>query len=110
VVYTGTHDNNTARGWFEMEASVVEKRRLSLVAGRRVAARKASWELIRQAMQSAARWCILPVQDVLGIGAAARINTPGKARGNWLWRLTARQLDTLPVERLLEMTTAFGRA
>jgi 4-alpha-glucanotransferase len=44
------------------------------------------------------------------LGAAARINTPGQARGNWVWRMTSRQLDTLPVERLLELTSTFGRA
>jgi 4-alpha-glucanotransferase len=109
VVYTGTHDNNTVRGWFEKEASGGEKRRLSLVVGRTVAAREAAWELIRLAMASPARWSIIPVQDLLGLGAAARINTPGRARGNWVWRMTARQLGALPVERLLELTAVFGR-
>ncbi len=109
VVYTGTHDNNTARGWFEKEAAVGEKRRLSLVSGRRVAGREVAWELIRLAMRSPARWCIIPVQDLLGLAAPARINTPGQARGNWVWRLTKRQLDSLPAQRLLELTAAFGR-
>ena len=110
VVYTGTHDNNTARGWFEKEASDSEKHRLSLISGRPVAAREIASELIRLAMLSSARWSIIPVQDLLGLGAAARINTPGQARGNWVWRMTARQLDALPVKRLLEMTSTFGRA
>jgi 4-alpha-glucanotransferase len=110
VVYTGTHDNNTARGWFEKEASGNEKNRLSFISGRRVGAQEAAWELTRLAMLSSARWCIIPVQDLLGLGALARINTPGQACGNWVWRLTSRQLDTLPVERLLELTSTFGRA
>jgi len=110
VVYTGTHDNNTVRGWFEKEASSREKRRLSLISGRRIGAREAASELIRLAMLSSARWSIIPVQDLLGLGAAARINTPGHARGNWDWRMTAKQLDALPVKRLLELTTTFGRA
>jgi 4-alpha-glucanotransferase len=110
VVYTGTHDNNTVRGWFEKEASAGEKRRLSLVFGRRIRAREAAPELVRLAMLSSARWCVIPVQDLLGLGAAARINTPGEARGNWNWRMTARQFDALPVKRLLELTTTFGRA
>ena len=109
VVYTGTHDNNTVRGWFEKEASSSEKRRLSLISGHRVGAREAAWELIRLAMLSSARWSIIPVQDLLGLGAAARINTPGQARGNWDWRMTAKQLDALPMKRLLELTTTFGR-
>ncbi|MGE5257722.1 MAG: 4-alpha-glucanotransferase, partial [Hyphomicrobiales bacterium] len=109
VVYAGTHDNNTVRGWFETEASHAEKRRLMLVAGRRVIGREAPGELIRLAMLSPARWAIVSVQDLLALGAAGRLNTPGKSRGNWRWRLTARQLDSLPAEPLLELTTAFGR-
>ena len=110
VVYTGTHDNNTVRGWFEKEASASEKRRLSLISGRRIGAREAASELIRLAMLSSARWSIVPVQDLLGLGATARINTPGQARGNWDWRMTAKQFDALPMKRLLELTTTFGRA
>jgi 4-alpha-glucanotransferase len=109
VVYTGTHDNNTVRGWFENEASGGEKRRLSVVSGRSIEPQEAAWELIRLAMISSARWSIIPVQDLLGLGAAARINTPGQPRGNWTWRLTTRQLDDLPVARLREMTSTFGR-
>ena len=67
-------------------------------------------ELIRIAMLSLARWSIIPAQDLLGLGAAARINTPGQARGNWDWRMTAKQFDALPMKRLLELTTTFGRA
>jgi 4-alpha-glucanotransferase len=110
VVYTGTHDNNTVRGWFEAEASATERRRLSLVAGRRVTAGDAAWELIRLALFSPARWAVTPVQDLLGLGAAARMNTPGRVRGNWGWRLTDRRMDALPVDRLRELTDLFGRS
>jgi len=109
VVYTGTHDNNTVRGWFETEASTAEKQRLMLVAGKRMMAREAPAELVRLAMLSPARWAIFPVQDLLALGAAARLNTPGRVRDNWAWRLTPKQFDSLPVARLLEWTTAFGR-
>jgi len=109
VVYTGTHDNNTARGWFATEASRSEKHRLSVLSGRKATAREVSWELIRLAMMSPARWSIIPAQDLLGLSADARMNTPGQAGGNWAWRLTPAKLDALPVKRLLEMTTVFGR-
>lgn len=109
VVYTGTHDNNTARGWFEKEATAGEKRRLALVSGRRMNGRQVAGELIRLAMRSPARWCIIPVQDLLGLASSARINTPGQARGNWVWRLTPRQLNSLSPQRLRELTAAFGR-
>lgn len=110
VVYTGTHDNNTVKGWFEKEASRREKSRLSVFIGRAVSGRDAAWELIRLAMLSRARWAIIPVQDLLGLGATARINTPGQTEGNWMWRMTAGQLRDLPVKRLHEMTTVFDRA
>jgi 4-alpha-glucanotransferase len=109
VVYTGTHDNNTVRGWFATEASTAEKQRLMLVAGKRMMAREAPAELVRLAMLSPARWAIFPVQDLLALGAAARLNTPGRVRDNWVWRLTPKQFDSLPAARLLEWTTAFGR-
>jgi 4-alpha-glucanotransferase len=110
VVYTGTHDNNTVRGWFETDASAAEKRRLSFVAGRRIAAREAAGELIRMAMRSPARWAVIPVQDLLGLSATARMNTPGQLQGNWSWRLTARQLDALPGDHFRELAITFGRA
>lgn len=110
IVYTGTHDNNTVKGWFVKEASRSEKRRLSVVTGRKVSGREIAREMIRLAMMSPARWSIIPAQDLLGLGAGARMNTPGKSAGNWLWGMTARQFNALPVERLLEMTTAFGRS
>ncbi len=109
VIYTGTHDNNTVRGWFETEASRSEKHWLSVISGRRVPARQIAWELIRIAMLSPARWSIFPVQDLLGLDSDARINTPGQVHDNWVWRMTERQFDALPVKRLLEMTATFGR-
>jgi len=109
VVYTGTHDNNTVTGWFAREASHQEKQRLAIVMGRKPSARDLAWDLIRLAMASRAGWCILPVQDVLGLGGKTRINTPGRTRGNWLWRLTPRQIHDLPAGRLREVTIAFGR-
>lgn len=110
VVYTGTHDNNTVRGWFGTEASAAEKQRLMVVAGKRMTGREAPAELVRLAMLSPARWAIFPIQDLLALGAEARLNTPGRPRDNWVWRLTPRQFDCLPVERLHEWATAFGRA
>jgi len=53
---------------------------------------------------------ILPLQDVLGLGSEARMNTPGRAEGNWRWRVRADQLTTPPLERLAELTELYGRA
>ena len=109
LVYTGTHDNNTVRGWFEGEASTDEKGRLFRYLGREVPAEEIHWELIRLAMMSVARWVILPVQDVLGLGTEARMNRPSVARGNWEWRLLPGQITDRVAERLLEVTEIFGR-
>jgi 4-alpha-glucanotransferase len=109
VVFTGTHDNNTARGWYQNEASALEKQRLAIALGRAPTPVELPWDLVRLAMMSPARWCILPVQDLLGLGPEARINSPGRWEENWLWRMTSEQFAALPLKRLQEMTEAFGR-
>jgi len=108
-VYTGTHDNNTVRGWFENEASEEVRRRLFNYLGREVATEEVNWSLIRLAMMSAARWVTIPMQDVLGLGEEARMNTPSVPLGNWEWRLFPNQLSEQLSERLQEMTIASGR-
>lgn len=109
VVYTGTHDNTTARGWFETEALPAERKRLAAVIGCRPAAASFSWHLIRLAMLSRARLAVIPAQDLLGLGSRARINTPGRVEGNWRWRMTPAQSASLPAARLLELACISGR-
>jgi 4-alpha-glucanotransferase len=110
VVYTGTHDNNTTRGWFEREAPREDKRRLSLYLGREVTADHVHWEMIRLAMMSVARISILPLQDVLGLGEEARMNLPATNHRNWTWRLEARLLTPSVSRRLRELTEIYGRS
>jgi 4-alpha-glucanotransferase len=109
LVYTGTHDNNTVRGWFEGEASSEDKRRLFRYLGREVPAEEIRWALIRLAMMSVARTAIFPLQDVLGLGEEARMNRPSVAHGNWEWRLLSGQITPSVTERLLEITETYGR-
>ncbi len=109
VVYTGTHDNNTSRGWFRQEATGAEKRKLEALSGRKVSAENLSECMIGVAEGSAARTAIIPVQDVLGLGSEARMNVPGKAGGNWEWRMTWEQLKGLDAEILRGMTEEGGR-
>ncbi|MDI6876982.1 MAG: 4-alpha-glucanotransferase [Methanomicrobiales archaeon] len=104
IVYTSTHDTNTARGWFEQEAAPEDRERLFRYLGREIDADEVSGELVRLAMQSVANTAILPMQDLLGLGAEARINRPATTSGNWRWRLTPEQLASAPKERLREMT------
>jgi 4-alpha-glucanotransferase len=110
VVYTGTHDNNTVRGWFEQEATDEDRRRLFRYLGRTVTADEVAWEMIRLAMMSVADWVIVPMQDVLGLGAEARMNVPGTPTGNWEWRLRPHSLTPELARRLADMTETYGRA
>jgi 4-alpha-glucanotransferase len=106
VVYTGTHDNDTTWGWYR---SAPEKERDHV---RRYLAKDASdatWDLMRLAWASVARYAIAPLQDVLNLGAEARMNFPGKSQGNWAWRLQPNQLNPAILDRLAEMTQLYGR-
>jgi 4-alpha-glucanotransferase len=109
VVYTGTHDNNTARGWFENEAAEEDKKRLSTYTGRGITASNVHIELIRLAMGSVAEISILPMQDVLGLGERHRMNRPATRDGNWQWRLELETLEDAPADLLRGMAEIYGR-
>ena len=109
VVYTGTHDNNTVRGWFEREATPEDKKRLFRYLGREVSAQDVHWEFIRLAMMSVANMVIFPIQDILGLDEKARMNQPAIVEGNWRWRLLPEQLTPALARKLSEMTEIYGR-
>ncbi|OGJ85756.1 MAG: 4-alpha-glucanotransferase [Candidatus Raymondbacteria bacterium RifOxyA12_full_50_37] len=110
VAYTGTHDNNTVRGWFENDASQENKWKFFGYAGKEVTAADAPWEMVRMVMESRASLAIVPVQDLCCLPGSARMNNPAQTFGNWTWRLTGDQFDAMPVARLRERTRATGRA
>jgi 4-alpha-glucanotransferase len=110
VVYTGTHDNNTIRGWFEKEAKPEQKTRLSDYLGRRVPAAQVHWELIRLAMSSIGSLVIIPMQDVLGLGEQARMNRPAMIKGNWSWRLASGQTTQKITRKMARLTEIYARA
>ena len=103
LVYTGTHDNDTTVGWFGSLSDDERRRVLDYVGGRPETIHR---DLVRTALTSVARWAVLPMQDVLGLGSEARINTPGVAEGNWTWRLDALPThdDAAWVRRLVELS------
>jgi 4-alpha-glucanotransferase len=110
VVYTGTHDNNTTRGWFE-ELPGDQKQNvwnyLKRPAGK---SEEVAWELIRAAWSSSAALAIAPLQDLLNLGAEARMNVPGSAVGNWRWRCTEKEVLPPPIlDRLRDLTTSSSR-
>lgn len=110
LVYTGTHDNNTTRGWFETEATPEQNKRLSDYVGHRVSAKTAHRDMIRLAMASVAKVAIIPMQDLLGLGAEARMNYPAKKKGNWLWRMQKGQATAGVARALKEMAETYSRA
>jgi len=109
VVYTGTHDNNTAKGWFETEADSRKRKRFFDFVGRTVPARRVHWELICLALSSVANVAIVPMQDVLGLGTEARMNRPSTTKGNWRWRLQPGQMTGRLADKLAKLTQVYGR-
>jgi 4-alpha-glucanotransferase len=109
VAYTGTHDNNTTRGWFEEEATEKDKKRLFDYCGHAFTAERAPWEMIRLAQASVAELCLFPMQDLLCLGSEARMNIPAVSNGNWEWRLDAGLLNDGVKEQLRSLTKLFGR-
>lgn len=109
IVYTGTHDNNTIRGWFENEAPPDVKERFFSYIGRKVPAEEISVAFVRLAMMTVADTVIFPIQDVLGLGEEARMNRPATRDGNWEWRLDAKLLNSEASWILREMTELYGR-
>jgi 4-alpha-glucanotransferase len=109
VVYTGTHDQDTARGWLE---SLAPERRAfvdSELARLGFAERQAWWGLIRLAFSSPAHLAMIQAQDVLGLGSEARMNDPSRAGGSWRWRMTSGALTPALARRLREVTQDAGR-
>ena len=91
VIYTGTHDNDTVVGWWSSGAAEHEKRNAEAYVGR--CQDGIHWAFIRGAQCSPANLSIVPLQDVLGLGSEARMNTPSLHGGNWRWRFREGQLN-----------------
>lgn len=110
VVYTGTHDTNTVRGWFDREAKAQQKRRLYEYIGKKITAAESPRELMHLAMSSVADLVIVPMQDVLGLGVEGRMNHPATVRNNWIWRLRSSQITSAKSQELACLTKDSGRA
>jgi 4-alpha-glucanotransferase len=116
--FTGTHDNDTSVGWWKsLQRSA---RRSSNTGDRETLARAKSflqtegrrdihWSMIQAVFTSVADLAIAPMQDLLGLDSAARMNYPGRAKGNWGWRLQEKQITPALVRRLRELTEVSGR-
>jgi 4-alpha-glucanotransferase len=103
VVYVGTHDCDTALGWWRTLSP--RERRATGLPGI-----EPHWELTEAALSSPAELAVVQAQDVLGLGSEARMNTPGTSKGNWRWQLRPGQLTRDHAERLGELTERHGRS
>ena len=111
VVYTGTHDNDTAVGWYlSPEVDPAAKRKAKLFARRQDDdAGSFHQDLIHLALSSPSNLAIFPMQDVLGFGNDCRLNTPGTVINNWQWRCAGRFLNDETADWLSCLTSLFGR-
>lgn len=107
VVYTGTHDNDTAIGWFNGSSTENERQRALQYMG--TSGDQFNWELIRLAMSSVANTAIIPLQDLMGLGTDARMNFPSTLGRNWTWRYRPEMLTDEIKNRLREFTELYGR-
>lgn len=107
VVYTGTHDNDTSRGWYA-HRTPEERDYLARYSG--CSDGEVEWILIRMALSSVSRFAIVPLQDILSLGSEARMNTPGTSGGsNWAWRFPEGALSPRAAERLRALSALYGR-
>jgi len=115
VAYTGTHDNDTAVGWFEnlttsaRDDAQKERERRFCLDYLNSDGKEIHWDFIRASLSSVADMAIVPLQDVLGLGNEARMNLPSTTEGNWTWRYRAGALTDEITARLKKLTQLYGR-
>ena len=117
IVYTGTHDNDTAVGWFNSQAGAgstrtaeqIERERQFCLEYLNSDGKEIQWDFIRAAMASVAHTAIIPMQDLLGLGSDARMNLPASTEGNWRWRFGQKALTKNLSKRLRQVTELYVR-
>lgn len=109
LVYPGTHDNNTCRGWFEQSASPEEKANFLRYIGGTRPGLEPWWAMIRLGLMSRANTAIIAMQDALGLDSWARMNTPSSNSGNWTWRMRREDMSPDLASRLRDLTSLYGR-
>ncbi len=110
IIYTGTHDNNTTKGWFENDATPEQKERMREYLGGVPSESGIHWDLVRVAMSSVCGWAIVPMQDILGLDGTARMNRPSNSDGNWRWRLLPGAATQELARKLGRLARTYGRA
>lgn len=106
ICYTGTHDNDTTVGWYRSAPKASQKK---VRAYMNTGATNISWAFIRTALGSVAKYVVIPLCDIMSLGSEARMNTPGKAAGNWSWRFEEKALDPYWAAYLNKLTKLYRR-
>ena len=117
VIYTGTHDNNTAAGWYADDLGYEDRAKVAAWLGvmpetegtDRETAKKVAERLVETAYASEARIAIVPAQDLLGLGGRHRMNLPGTPEGNWSWRIKEGKLSDEVAGKIAELAKKYGR-
>jgi len=107
VVYTGTHDNNTTKSWFEKKNDDNKKYILDYIKSERE--KEISWEMIITAWSSTADLAVAPIQDFLALGSETRMNTPSTLGDNWKWRIDEKKLNKKLSQKIAYITQLYGR-
>jgi 4-alpha-glucanotransferase len=107
--YTGTHDNNTIRGWYEDDIDGKTQKRIQKYAGVNLSAKNINKEMIRICYASVAKTVIIPMQDILGLDGSARMNVPSSAEGNWSWAMDSDALTPKLCKHLEKLTMLYNR-
>lgn len=109
VVYTGTHDNTTTRGWLDTQEPEVLQLAKDYLGFEAV--EDGPWAFIRGALESVADLAVIPLQDYLGLGGECRINTPSTVGGtNWRWRMSPEDMDEELAGKMARLSLIYGRA
>lgn len=116
VVYTGTHDNDSIKGWLSTYESEEDRQTVIDYLGLDVDAsepldtiKDINWKFVQTCMNSVADYCIIPMQDILGLSSESRINIPSTVGNNWKWRIKKGAFDDEIIERLRTLTRVSGR-
>ena len=109
VAYTGTHDNSTSRGWYDELPPYQRQNFWHYLNSPERDSREVAWNMMRLAWSSPAALAIAPLQDLLNLGAEARMNVPGRAAGNWSWRYTKELLSAADFHWLRDLTRSSNR-
>lgn len=109
VVYTGTHDNNTICGWYDVLNGQDKAFSIEYMGNGRTPAEEIHWDFVRMALSSVARLAVIPIQDYLGLGVEARINEPSTLGKNWRWRMMPAEFTPELAAKCRRLAKIYGR-